>query len=59
MLKLFKNESEVILKIKGKHVLNAYEILDDKKYIYIVTPLCNGGDLRKFLIKNGNKALNE
>ena len=59
LLKLFKNESEVILKIRGEHVLSAYEVSDDKKNIFVVAPLCDGGDLRKYLIKNGNRPISE
>jgi hypothetical protein len=53
LVELFKNESKALLTLKGDHVMNARDIIEKSPYIYVIGPLCNGGDLRKLLNKRG------
>ena len=50
---LFKNECFALTTLKGDNVANAIEIIDKPKNIYIISKLCNGGDLRAYLTKKG------
>lgn len=56
---LFNNEKKALLSLKGDHVVNARDIFEESPYIYVIGPLCNNGDLRKFLNKRGGRALPE
>ena len=40
-------------------MVNAREIFEQAPYTYVIGPLCNGGDLRKFLTKRGGQGLPE
>jgi serine/threonine protein kinase len=52
LLQCFKRESKALLTLKGDHVLGAYEIIDENPpSIYVISELCNGGDLRKLMNK--------
>lgn len=45
--------------LKGDHVVNARDIFEQAPHIYVIGPLCNGGDLRKLLNKKGGRPLSE
>lgn len=51
LTKLFENEKHALLTLKGKHIVNAYDIFNQAPWIYVIAPLCNGGDLRKKILK--------
>ena len=59
LTKLFKYESKALLTLEGDNVVNAREIFEEGPWYYVVGPLCNGGDLRKKLMKIGGKGLDE
>ena len=37
--------------LTGDNVVNAFDIFTQGKTTYVIAPLCNGGDLRKYLMK--------
>ena len=48
-------EKASMLKCNGENVVFAKEILESNKNVYIIMPICTGGDLRKKLNNNNGK----
>lgn len=51
---MFATESKCLMTLKGKHVLNAIDIINKgPPNIFVISKLCDGGDLRKQMTKMG------
>ena len=50
---LFNNEVNALKSIKHPNVLNTIDILMTKNNVYIITEYCEGGDLLKYIKKEG------
>ena len=44
-LEQFEKEIEVLQKLDHPHILKLYEYFEDDKNFYLITEMCNGGDL--------------
>ena len=53
-LKLIQQEKSYLSLIKHPNILSLKDYFEDKKYIYLVTECCNGGDLITYIEKNKN-----
>lgn len=51
--KLFHNESVILKECRNLNVVRCYEKIITPKYIYLVMEYCDGGDLDKYVEKNG------
>ena len=43
--KMFKTEIQILKKIKSPHIVSVYDLIETKKYLYIVMERCEGGEL--------------
>jgi len=50
---LFMREIEVLRQIKGDNIVHLLDVKRTPNNLYIFTDYCNGGDLEKYLKKNG------
>ena len=53
-LELIQQEKSYLSLIKHPNILSLKDYFEDKKYIYLVTECCNGGDLLSYIEKNKN-----
>lgn len=44
-IKALMNEIKYLRILKHEKILSLIELFEDKKYVYIITPLLKGGDL--------------
>lgn len=44
-----RNEADILKKLKHKNIIKIYEYIESKQFIFVVTELCEGGDLWKAL----------
>ena len=42
------NEIHYLRTIKHDHIIHLTEVFENKRFIYVITPLCKGGDLKSF-----------
>ena len=50
---LFMREIEVLRQIKGENIVHLLDVKRTPNNLYIFTDYCNGGDLEKYIKKNG------
>ena len=48
-----KKEINIMLKINHENIIKLHETIVTQKYIYLIMDFCDGGDLYKFIKKNG------
>ena len=48
----FKLEVEIMMKLDHPSILRLFDYFEDKKYVYLVLELCNGGELFDRIISN-------
>ena len=46
---LLINEVEILKVVKSKHIVKFIDVIYSKNNIYIITELCDGGDLNDYL----------
>ena len=46
-------EIDILKNLDHPNILRLYEVFEDKKFIYLVTELCNGGELFDEIILRG------
>ena len=46
-----KFEIDILKNLDHPNILRLYEVFEDKKYIYLVTELCQGGELFDEILK--------
>jgi len=50
--KKFLKEIEILCKLDHPHIIKIFEYYEDESYYYIVTELCEGGELFEQIVKN-------
>lgn len=50
---LHRSELDVLMKISHPNVLKCHEIFNDDKQCFIITEICNGGDLDMYVKREG------
>lgn len=53
LLELHRTEMDVLMKISHPHVLKCHQIINDDRQCFIITEVCNGGDLDMFVKREG------
>lgn len=43
------NEIHYLRTIKHDQIIHLTEVFENKRFIYVITPLCKGGDLKSFV----------
>ena len=56
-IELLKRELEILKKVDHPNIIKLFEVYEDKKYLHLVTEICEGGDLMDYLFKK--KVLSE
>lgn len=52
---LQRNEADLLKRVRHKNIIKIYEYIETKYYIFVITELCEGGDLWKALETFQNK----
>ncbi len=52
--KFLLQEIEILKKLSHPNIMEIYDIFDDNRYFYIVSELCNGGELFDMIHNNGS-----
>lgn len=58
-LKNLVDEVSILRQMKHENILDLHDVLHDEDNVYIITELCEGGDLNNTYFQNGNQVPDE